>query len=80
MNDMDSFRPSSSAPLSITNKGTAVDMQTSTVNYVARDGHLGYSYVGDTSIGIRPTISLIPGIQYSSGDGSMANPYVVQMN
>ena len=57
-----------------------VDMQTSTVNYVARDGRLGYSYVGDTSIGIRPTISLIPGIQYSSGDGSMANPYVVRMN
>ena len=27
--------------------------------------------------GVRPTISLIPGIEYSSGDGSMDNPYVI---
>ena len=27
--------------------------------------------------GVRPAISLKPGITYSSGDGSMANPYVV---
>ena len=27
--------------------------------------------------GVRPAISLIPGIRYTSGDGSMANPYVV---
>ena len=27
--------------------------------------------------GVRPAISLIPGIEYVSGDGSMANPYVV---
>ena len=28
-------------------------------------------------IGVRPSISLIPGITYSSGDGSMANPFVI---
>ena len=27
--------------------------------------------------GVRPAISLIPGTRYTSGDGSMANPYVV---
>ncbi len=27
--------------------------------------------------GARPAVSLIPGMRYSSGDGSMANPYVV---
>ena len=29
------------------------------------------------SSGVRPAISLKPGIEYTSGDGSMANPYVV---
>ena len=29
------------------------------------------------SYGVRPAISLIPGIEYSSGDGSMENPYVI---
>ena len=27
--------------------------------------------------GVRPAVSLKPGITYSTGDGSMANPYVV---
>ena len=27
--------------------------------------------------GVRPVISLIPGIEYTSGDGSMANPFIV---
>jgi hypothetical protein len=30
--------------------------------------------------GARPAVSLIPGMRYSSGDGSMANPYVVDTN
>ena len=30
--------------------------------------------------GVRPAISLAPGIEYSSGDGSMANPYIVDTN
>ena len=33
-------------------------------------------YTNDDN-GVRPAISLKPGITYSSGDGSMANPYVV---
>lgn len=28
--------------------------------------------------GVRPAISLVPGIEYSSGDGSVDNPYVVE--
>ena len=30
--------------------------------------------------GVRPAISLRPGIEFSSGDGSTANPYVVKMD
>ncbi len=36
----------------------------------------GYSISG--SIGVRPVLSLKPGTEYVSGDGSMANPYVVE--
>ena len=32
------------------------------------------------TLGARPAVSLIPGMRYSSGDGSMANPYVVDTN
>ena len=35
----------------------------------------GYSV--DNLNGVRPAVSLKPGITYSTGDGSMANPYVV---
>ena len=31
------------------------------------------------SHGVRPAVSLTPGTEYTSGDGSMANPYVVDM-
>ena len=30
--------------------------------------------------GVRPSVSLKPGIEYSSGDGSMENPYVVSVS
>ena len=30
--------------------------------------------------GVRPSVSLIPNIKYSSGDGSMVNPYIVETN
>lgn len=42
----------------------------------------GYSSSGHVfqSYGVRPAISLKPGIEYSSGDGSKTNPYVVKMN
>ena len=32
------------------------------------------------SYGVRPAVSLIPGIKYSDGDGSMANPYIIKTN
>ena len=47
-------------------------------------------YVGDSGLwtfgdvtsvhSVRPVISLISGIEYTSGDGSMTNPYVVRTN
>ena len=39
-------------------------------------GYQGFS----NSYGIRPAISLKPGTLYSSGDGSTANPYIVDTN
>ena len=34
----------------------------------------------DSKNGIRPAISLVPGIKFSSGNGSMTKPYVVDLN
>ena len=34
----------------------------------------------NSAYGVRPAVSLRPGTTYSSGDGSMANPYVVIIN
>ncbi len=40
--------------------------------------HPSWSSTGSNeSCGYRPAISLIPGIQFTSGDGSKDNPYVV---
>ena len=44
--------------------------------YMSSTGSFG-TVVMNSAYGVRPTISLIPGMRYSSGDGSMANPYVV---
>ena len=51
----------------------------SAVNYVSADGSMRYDFV-NYDHGVRPAISLKPGITYSTGDGSMANPYVVSTN
>ena len=44
---------------------------------------LPYSYTSSRGTteesGVRPVISLKPGTKYSSGDGSMANPYVIKV-
>ena len=32
------------------------------------------------TLGVRPAVSLTPGIEYSDGDGSMANPYIVDLS
>ena len=47
------------------------------VRYVNSSGSLYYYYVNDAS-GVRPAVSLTTGTIYTSGDGSMANPYVVE--
>ena len=50
------------------------------VKYVDYDGSLGWGASLELSEGVKPTISLIPGVEYSSGDGSMANPYIISTN
>ena len=47
--------------------------------YVYTGGNMGYYYVNDV-YGVRPAVSLTPGTRYSDGDGSMANPYIVEVN
>ena len=49
--------------------------------FVDPDGYLrdDYYYVNST-LGVRPAVSLIPGTVYSDGDGSKNNPYVVETN
>jgi len=37
------------------------------------------SYGVYNALGVRPAVSLTPGIEYSDGDGSMANPYKVEL-
>ena len=44
--------------------------------YVVSTGTLGSDYVDDT-VGVRPAVSLNPGTEYASGDGSVTNPFVV---
>ena len=40
-----------------------------------------YSWVKGISekYGVRPSISLLPGTEYISGEGSMKNPYIIDM-
>ena len=47
-------------------------------NYVMSDGRVSADELKH-SFGVRPAISLIPGIEYSSGNGSMANPYIIDI-
>ena len=42
-------------------------------------GVLAYDYV-NTAHGVRPAVSLKPGTEYSSGNGSMESPYVVALD
>ena len=45
---------------------------------VYSNGSMSYNNVRNTG-GVRPAVSLTPGIEYSDGDGSMANPYKVEL-
>ena len=47
------------------------------VEYMAWDGSIWRTFV-HSGFGVRPAISLRPGLMYESGDGSMANPYIVK--
>ena len=49
------------------------------IRYVAADGSFNNSIVGSYR-GMRPAVSLISGLEYSRGDGSMTNPYVVSLD
>ena len=44
-----------------------------------RYGNNNHMYSVDYVIGVRPAISLRPGIEYSDGNGSMENPYIVDL-
>ena len=46
-------------------------------NYVGGNSGNIYSNVLDNNIGVRPAISLKPGVKYLDGDGSMESPYYV---
>ena len=46
----------------------------SSINELGRMGSSHVSY----SNGVRPAISLKPGTEYASGDGSMTSPYIVE--
>ena len=46
--------------------------------YVSDTGSIGYTNV-TSSQGVRPTVSLTPGTEYTSGSGSMADPYIVEV-
>ena len=46
------------------------------VRYVFTSGSLSNDYV-DYSVGVRPVVSLIPDVEYSEGDGTANNPYVI---
>ena len=42
------------------------------------DFSFGYSYVVDSSWGVRPSVSLKQGIDFTSGDGSYTSPFVIE--
>ena len=46
-------------------------------HYVRSEGNID-SILVSYNVGVRPAISLKPGTEYSSGDGSMANPYIIE--
>ena len=47
-------------------------------NIVYPDGLSGITNISD-EYGVRPSVSLLPGTEYISGEGSMQNPYIIDM-
>ncbi len=50
-----------------------------TVYYLGYDGSLN-NYTTGSSNRVKPAISLVANIEFSTGDGSLENPYIVQTN
>jgi hypothetical protein len=48
--------------------------------YVYSTGYLYNNSIVSNLYGVRPTVSLIPGIKYTEGDGSKEHPYVIKTN
>ena len=56
--------------------------------YVKADGYVSHSIVGNVGGifdsngpgGVRPLVSLAPGIQYTAGTGSTTDPYIIDLN
>ncbi|MBR1718117.1 MAG: hypothetical protein IJ715_02465, partial [Bacilli bacterium] len=46
---------------------------------VGSNGNMDSGYGVYYTRGVRPAVSLTPGTRYSDGDGSMANPYKVEL-
>ncbi len=60
-----------------------ISMRSSTTDvayYVSNAGRFDYSgnLVSDSSIGVRPTITLSSNIKITGGDGSQSNPYTIE--
>ncbi len=49
------------------------------INNISTAGEISYDHA-NSSYGVRPAISLKPETKYTSGDGSMASPYIVSTN
>ena len=47
--------------------------------FVTESGNLSSTTINGWTLGVRPSVSLTPGIEYSDGDGSMANPYKLEL-
>ena len=48
------------------------------VRLVDSTGSLNSNSTNDSGGGLRPAVSILPGTVYTSGDGSMANPFVIE--
>ena len=60
--------------------GAMYDGNTVGIKIAAKNGVIDYSSSIDLFNNVRPSISLKSGVEYSSGDGSMANPYIISTN
>lgn len=48
------------------------------LGYIVAPTHSGVTWIS-FEYGVRPSVSLLPGTEYVSGEGSMQNPYIIDM-